>query len=161
MVAVAVSLRYPRTPFQSASEAGYWMSGHIMSAQDVETIRAGVAALIKGDLEGMMAALDPDVELVTLKSVLDGTEYRGHEGLRRWLADMREDWSDWELTLDDVSEAAHGRILVKAHMRLHGRSGVALDQPAAWLCQMRSGRATKIQFYGDPVAALKAAEVSS
>jgi ketosteroid isomerase-like protein len=132
-----------------------------MSAQDLETIRGGVAALKRGDVEGMIAALDPDVELVTLKSVLDGTQYRGHEGLRRWLADMREDWTDWELTLDDVSEAAPGRILVKAHMRLRGQSGVSLDQPAAWLCEMRAGRATRIQFFGDPAAALAAAEVSS
>jgi ketosteroid isomerase-like protein len=132
----------------------------MMSAQDVETISEGVAALKRGDLDGMMAALDPDVELVTLKSVLDGSEYRGHEGLRRWLADMREDWTEWELALDEVQEVAPDRILVKAHMSLRGQSGVALDQPAAWLCQMRAGRATKIQFFADPAAALKAAQVS-
>jgi ketosteroid isomerase-like protein len=129
-----------------------------MSVKDVETIQKGVAALNRGDVEGIAATLDPDVELVPLRAVLDGSIYRGHEGMRRWLADMSEDWAEFELELDEVRELDPGPVLVRATMRLRGRtSGVALDAPAAWLCDMRDGRVARIRFFADSEAALAAA----
>jgi ketosteroid isomerase-like protein len=129
-----------------------------VSAKDVETIREGIAALNRRDVDGIAATLDPDVELVPLRAVLDGSAYRGHEGMRRWLADMSEDWTDFEFALDDVRELGPGRVLVQATMHLRGQSGVALDSPAAWLCDMRDGRVSRIRFYTDSAAALAAAE---
>jgi ketosteroid isomerase-like protein len=129
-----------------------------MSVKDVETIQKGIAALNRGDVEGIAATLDPDVELVPLRAVLDGSIYKGHEGMRRWLADMSEDWAEFELELDEVRELEPGPVLVRATMRLRGRtSGVALDAPAAWLCDMREGRVARIRFFADSDAALAAA----
>jgi ketosteroid isomerase-like protein len=130
-----------------------------MSETDVETIRRGIAALNSGDVDGMASTLDPDVELVPLRAVLDGTSYRGHEGLRRWVDDMVEDWSRFEIAVDEVRELAPGRLLVRATMRLRGRlSGVALDSPGAWLCDMRGAKVSRIQFFTDSEAALAAAD---
>jgi ketosteroid isomerase-like protein len=47
---------------------------------------------------------------------------------------------------------------VQATMRLRGRSGVALHSPAAWVCDMRDGRVSRIRFFADSAAALAAAE---
>ncbi|MGH2980222.1 MAG: nuclear transport factor 2 family protein [Solirubrobacterales bacterium] len=129
-----------------------------MSAEDVETIRDAIAALNRGDVDGIAAALDPDVELVPLRAVLDGSVYRGHDGMRRWLEDMGEDWTQFELGLEDVRVLDSGRVLVQATMRLRGQSGVALSSPAAWLCEMRAGRVSRIRFYADSAAALAADE---
>jgi len=128
-----------------------------MSGKDLEIIRAGVEALNRGDVDGLAEALDPDVELVPLRAVLDGTVYRGHEGMRRWLADMGEDWTRFELDLQEVRELEGGQVLVRATMRLRGKSGVALDSPAAWLCELRGGRVSRIQFFADADSALAAA----
>jgi ketosteroid isomerase-like protein len=128
-----------------------------MSAKDLEIIRVGVEALNRGDVDGLAEALDPDVELVPLRAVLDGTVYRGHEGMRRWLADMGEDWTRFELDLQEVRELEGGQVLVQATMRLRGKSGVALDSSAAWLCELRCGRVSRIQFFADADAALAAA----
>jgi ketosteroid isomerase-like protein len=127
-----------------------------MSAKDVQTIREGIAALNRGDVDGIAAMLDPDVELVPLRAVLDGSIYRGHDGMRRWLADMSEDWTEFELDLDEARELGPGRVLVQATMRLRGRSGVALDSTAAWVCDMRDGRVSRIRFFADSAAALAA-----
>jgi len=127
-----------------------------MSDKDLEIIRAGVEALNRGDVDGLAEALDPDVELVPLRAVLDGTVYRGHEGMRRWLADMGEDWTRFELDLQEVRELEGGQVLVRATMRLRGKSGVALDSSAAWLCELRGGRVSRIQFFADADSALAA-----
>jgi len=130
-----------------------------MSTKDVETIQKGVAALNRGDVDAVAATLAPDVELVPLRAVLDGSIYRGHEGLRRWLDDMSEDWSEFELTLHGVREVRLGCVLVQATIRLRGRSsGVAVDSPGAWLCDMRAAKVARIRFFTDPEAALAAAE---
>jgi uncharacterized protein len=130
-----------------------------MSATDVETIRRGIAALNSGDVDGMASTLDPDVELVPLRAVLDGTSYRGHEGLRRWMDDMIEDWTRFEIAVDEVRELTPGRLLVRATMRLRGRSsGVALDSPGAWLCDLRGGKVSRIQFFADAESAIAASE---
>jgi len=128
-----------------------------MSGKDLEIIRAGVQALNRGDVDGLAEALDPDVELVPLRAVLDGTVYRGHEGMRRWLADMGDDWTRFELDLQEVRELKGGQVLVRATMSLRGKSGVALDSPAAWLCELRGGRVSRIQFFADADSALAAA----
>ena len=128
-----------------------------MSAKDLEIIRVGVEALNRGDVDGLAEALDPDVELIPLRAVLDGTVYRGHEGMRRWLADMGEDWTRFELDLQEVRELEGGQVLVRATMRLRGKSGVALDSSAAWLCELRGGRVSRIQFFADADSALAAA----
>jgi ketosteroid isomerase-like protein len=130
-----------------------------MSTKDVETIQNGVAALNRGDVDALAATLAPDVELVPLRAVLDGSIYHGHEGLRRWLDDMSEDWSEFQLTLHGVRELRPGCVLVDATIRLRGRSsGVAVDSPGAWLCDMRAAKVARIRFYADQAAALAAAE---
>jgi hypothetical protein len=73
-----------------------------MTKQDEETVRAGLAALNRRDVDGMLATLHPDAELIPLKAVLEGTVYRGHEGLRRWLSDMYEDWDDLRIDVEEV-----------------------------------------------------------
>ena len=130
-----------------------------MSTKDVETIQKGVSALNRGDVNAVAATLAPDVELVPLRAVLDGSIYRGHEGLRRWLDDMSEDWSEFELTLDEIRELRPGCVLVQAKISLRGRSsGVAVDSPGAWLCDMRAAKVARIRFYADQEAALAAAD---
>ena len=132
-----------------------------MSKKDVETIREGVAALNRGDADAIAAALDPNVELVPLRAVLDGSIYRGHEGMRRWLDDMTEDWAEYELTLHGVRELRPGRLLVRATIHLRGRSsGVAVDSPGAWLCDMRAAKVARIRFFADSETALAAVEES-
>ena len=130
-----------------------------MSQADVETIRSGLAALNRRDVEGMVATLRPDAELVPLRAVLDGTVYRGHDGLRRWLADMAEDWDDLRIECDELRGLAGSRVLVLGRFHARGKSsGVRLDQPAAWICELSDGKVARIRFFADATAALEEAE---
>ncbi|HZO58301.1 MAG TPA: nuclear transport factor 2 family protein [Solirubrobacterales bacterium] len=129
-----------------------------MTEADVETIRAGLAALNRRDVEGMLATLQPDCELVPLRAVLEGIVYRGHEGLKQWIADMEEDWEDLRIEPDEVRGLDGGRVLVLARFHARGRSsGVKLDQPAAWICELLDGKVARIRFFADADAALGAA----
>ncbi len=128
-----------------------------MSQADVETIRAGLAALNRRDVEAMLATLRADVELVPARAVLEGSVYRGHEGLRRWLEDMGEDWDDFRIDAYEARDLDEHRVLVVGRFHARGRSsGVMLDQPAAWVCEMDRGKVARMRFYADADAALAA-----
>ena len=55
-----------------------------MSQENVEIVRQSYKALGRGDFEGWIAGLDPDVELDERYIAPDAAVYRGHDGVRRW-----------------------------------------------------------------------------
>jgi ketosteroid isomerase-like protein len=55
-----------------------------MSQENVEIVRQGYEAFGRGDFEGWVAGLDPDVELDERYIAPDAAVYRGHDGVRRW-----------------------------------------------------------------------------
>jgi ketosteroid isomerase-like protein len=129
-----------------------------MSKEDVDTIRTGLDALNRRDLDAMLANLQPDAEMVPLRAVLDGTVYRGHDGLRQWLADMAEDWDDLRIETEELRDLQGGRVLVLGRFHARGKSsGVNLDHRAAWICEVAGGRMARIRFFEDAAAALRAA----
>src|SRR2546423_1202424 len=55
-----------------------------MSQENVEIVRQGYEAVGRGDFEGWVTGLDPDVELDERYIAPDAAVYRGHDGVRRW-----------------------------------------------------------------------------
>jgi ketosteroid isomerase-like protein len=128
-----------------------------MSSEEVETVQAGLAALNRRDVDGMLATLRPDAELVPARAVLEGTAYRGHAGLRQWFDDMAEDWDDFRIDVHEVRDLTGSRVLVLAHFHARGKSsGVNVDQPAAWVCRLVEGKVAHIRFFADEDTALAA-----
>ena len=54
----------------------------------IELVRAIIAALNRGDVDGMLARMDPDFEWTPLEASPVARVYRGHEQVRRYV----EDW---------------------------------------------------------------------
>ncbi len=55
-----------------------------MSEENVEIVRATYAAINRGDLEGFLSLIDPDVEFRSLIAEAEGRAYHGHDGVREW-----------------------------------------------------------------------------
>ena len=120
-------------------------------------MRAGIAAVNRRDVAAMLATLHTDAEMVPARAVLEGTVYHGHDGLRRWVSDMAEDWEEFSIELSDVRSLEGGRVLVLGRFQARGRSGVKLDEPSAWICELTDGKVARIRFYTDAESALEAA----
>jgi ketosteroid isomerase-like protein len=132
-----------------------------MPEENVELVRRGLEAFNRRDVEAMLDALHPDVELLPLRAVLEGEAYRGHEGFRRWWAGMNEDWESFRAEAAEVRPLGRARVLVVARVRAKARaSGIDVDAPGAWLCELRDGRVSSIHYYTEPQQALEAAGVS-
>jgi ketosteroid isomerase-like protein len=121
-------------------------------ASEVELARNGVVAYNDGDLERVLELTDPEVTMVPVRSLLEGGEYRGHEGVRKFLSDMEEDWASREIEVDEIRELEDG-VLILGTFAAVGRSGVEVSYPVAWHSIYRDGKLLRLTAYSDQQAA--------
>lgn len=125
-----------------------------MSAEDVETVRRGIEAYNAGDVEAMIETIHPEAELRPLRTLLEGGEYHGVEGLRQFFDDLDEDWAERSIELGELRDL-DGRVLVLGDFRAVGKaSGMEVRYPVAWLCEMRDSTTYRLQAFSDRDAAL-------
>jgi ketosteroid isomerase-like protein len=120
-------------------------------------IRSVLDSWAAGDVETIVAAMAEDCELFPLRAQLEGTSYRGHEGVRRFYEDLNADWENLRLPYDEVREVGD-RVVVFARLVARGRtSGVDLDVPIGQLWDLRDGRVVGLRAFTEPEDALRAA----
>jgi ketosteroid isomerase-like protein len=91
--------------------------------------------------------LDPDEihEDAVVYSAMTGDTFRGIDGIRRWMAEIDEQFDEWRLTIDEIRSVVDDRLLVLGAVHFRGRaSGAEFDQPMGWL----------VDFEGDLITAL-------
>src|SRR5215217_4303962 len=75
-----------------------------MSQENVELVREGFARWNQGDYDFFFSSTAPDIELLSRFGSLTGEPYRGHRGVREWLADIQQSFERFDLWLDDVRD---------------------------------------------------------
>src|SRR5436190_1891073 len=108
------------------------------------TVQTGLAAFDRGDLEVVLLAFEPDVEL--LNPVAHGEigtlgmepSYRGHDGYRMFYADWRSVWGGLRITPGELIDLGD-QFLVTAQMSGRGvGSGISLSQNVAVLTTLNA-----------------------
>lgn len=125
---------------------------------DFEVVRAAWAKVGEGDIEGLLAHLHPDVEVVPFGAAMRGHSYHGHAGVRQWWEEEIEpSWETFE-THPERFERIGGRLVVFGHWVARGRtSGVELQRPATWVIDVNDGKIARWHTYTDRDEALAAA----
>ena len=85
--------------------------------------------------------------------------YRGPEGVRRWVEDLKRDWERYETRWEEARDLGDRRVLAFGtwHARERG-GGVELGfQQAAWLIELRGTKLRRLQTFTDRAKALEAA----
>jgi ketosteroid isomerase-like protein len=110
---------------------------------DVEVVRAIYAAFQRRDVEAAIAHMAEDCELHlmgTAREVGREEPYRGHAGLREYLADVERVWDRIDLGADDF-RAVPGSVIVVGHVDAE-RRGERVRRSVVWTWQVRDGKAT-------------------
>lgn len=133
-----------------------------MSSQNVALVREAYAIWQAGDYEALLdfflTTAAPDVELYSRFGGLSGEPYRGHDGLRTWLAEIQETFERFEPWLDEARAADDARVVVIGGINFRARgSGVDMGERMGWVHEFRDGQLRRMLFYGDPSEALEAA----
>jgi ketosteroid isomerase-like protein len=110
-----------------------------MSQENVELVRSAFAAWNRGDLDAWVDHWDEQADLYPLRAQLEGSVYHGHEGLRRFAADMAEDWDGLRFEMDEIREV-EDQIVGSGRFQARGRvSGIELDVPLGVIGVVRKG----------------------
>ncbi len=136
-----------------------------MSQENVESARRLFEAFERTFTEGtgdLYALLDPDIELIPITALLEGTTYHGHDGVRQWIEDVKRDWAEFEAKPKDFQDLGDDRVLALGSWRARGHGGdVLLEFPqAAWLGQYRKGKLVRLQTFTERKKAFEAAGLS-
>ena len=117
-----------------------------MAQDDLELVRSLFDAFSARDVERIVALTDPDVEIVSLRSALEGV-FRGHDGVRRWARGLLDTAENSWVEPDEL-RSANGRVLVIGRQGGRGNeSGVPFEGPLAIVVEVRNGLLLRSQAY--------------
>ena len=132
-----------------------------MSQENVEIARSVHDAFNRRDILALLGLLDPEVEWIPMLAALEGSVYRGHAGVRRWIQDLDADWEYFKTSPEEFRDLDDW-VLILGSWRARGRaSGVQLeDQPGSWLVHLEGGKIMRQQTYTDRAEAFEAVGLS-
>src|ERR1700730_15827465 len=126
-----------------------------MSQENVEVVRRQIEAFNRGDLAGALELSDPNVEWWDREDDPDATVHRGHEGVRRILAEFDE---LAELCVEPTEFIDAGDYVV-VPTRLYGRgraSSAPFEGHQVQVYRLRDGKITELREYREKREALEA-----
>jgi ketosteroid isomerase-like protein len=111
-----------------------------MSQESGEIVRAAIDAWNRGDFDAWIGAWDEQADFYPLRAQLEGDVYRGHDGLRRFVAEIAEEWEQVRFKVDEIRGAGE-QVVALGRLRARGRgSGVERDIPLALVGVVRDGK---------------------
>jgi ketosteroid isomerase-like protein len=130
-----------------------------MSQENVEVVRAAYGAFNARDVDGLLRLSAEDCEWQPLRAQLEGTVYRGHQGVRQFVSDMDEDWGAFRIDPLEFHDCQE-RVAVIGRVSALGQSGVEIDALAGFVFELQRGLIRRIISHSDPEAALEAVRLS-
>jgi ketosteroid isomerase-like protein len=167
--AIATSNRRRWTPVTNCSSTRHSSSAptgpgsgyaHGVSERNVQGHRRFIEAFDARDVEGLIASCHEKVEVHSVFAAVGGAVYNGHDGVRTWLRDIEEVWSEFRV----VSEAYFdlGEYTIAFNV-LNGRaqqSGVEVAMPYATVMRWRDDLIIYFKAYAHREDALRDLGVS-
>jgi ketosteroid isomerase-like protein len=127
-----------------------------VSRANIAVVRRLLPAIQERDLDLLRELTDPDVEFRSFfAALLERGEYRGHEGLSQYVADLDD---AFEVI---IPEAVHlidvGDLVVGVgSVRYRGRaSGVEREEPTGWVFKFNRGLLVNFRAFREPESAFE------
>lgn len=127
---------------------------------ETEALRAAYAALNRGDIDGFMAVLDPQVERIEFENTPRAGTFHGFEAVKAHVTQGRSTWAEgaceperFVVAGDKIVVLTHVHVRLKDHIDwLEGRTGDVFT--------FRNGKAIEFRTFGKPEEALAWAGVA-
>jgi ketosteroid isomerase-like protein len=122
----------------------------------VEDARNGDLSRLEQQIARLRDLVTDDAEIDMSTRVFNPEVYRGLDGMRRLLGEVREVWEEWHVIPERFVDAGD-RVVVIETVHARGRgSGVELDSRTAAMWTLRNGRVTGVRTGIEIEEALKA-----
>ena len=102
-----------------------------MAQESIEIVRAAIDAWNRSDFDAWIGAWDERAEFHPFHARSEDPAYHGHDGLRRFVAEMAAEWEEVRFEVDEIRGAGE-QVVALGRVRARGRaSGVECDVPLA------------------------------
>ncbi|HEX2129509.1 MAG TPA: nuclear transport factor 2 family protein [Solirubrobacterales bacterium] len=135
-----------------------------MAIDKVETVRQILAANRSGTDEEtlgvMLESAGPNIEFHSRVSAIEGSDYRGHPGVREYISDMRDAFREWRNEASEIAEVSPNSVL--AEITFHGigkESGMEVQLRSAILFEFSGDQVVRCLSYPTREEALRAAGI--
>jgi ketosteroid isomerase-like protein len=107
-------------------------------ARNLDIVREVFDAFSRRDAQRLIAVSHPDIVFSppTRNLANEGKPYLGHEGLRRYLADVAEVWQELRSEPTEFIEIGPDRVLCTGRVYAWG-VGRVVDSPAGWVWRVQ------------------------
>jgi ketosteroid isomerase-like protein len=127
-----------------------------MSQENVEIVRAALAAINRGDLDAAFKNVAPDVEVDFSRAVgLDRSVYDFAQ-FRRLTEEFAKSWDSVRYGVDEYLDSGE-HVVTPFTNHLLGRDGIELKARGIWLWTIRDGVVVRLCLYQERKEALEAA----
>ena len=121
-----------------------------------EIVRRAVAAFNARDVDSFVALTTADFEWLPSMSPIEGEEFRGPDGIRKYFDGLGTVWEHFHVHPAELRPYEAG-LLVLGRLEGRGRgSGVQIDSPLGMAFDLREGTISRIRGYLDHRTALDA-----
>lgn len=100
-----------------------------------------------GDVLSLLAE-DVVFEPMTAQVTRAGEPYRGHDGIRRYVADVEEQWDELILRPTQL-KAAGNAVVALGLVSGRGAAGEFEDAPTTWMFKFRGDQVVHIQIFSE------------
>ena len=130
-----------------------------MTQDNVEIVRGLIDAFNRDDVERVVAAFDESCELVEPPEMPDSRGFRGHDGIREWMANLR---TIGAIRFQPKSFRTAGDLVFSewAASGVGQASGAAFDWKSFTVFHLRNGKVVQAQAFLSESEALDAAGLS-
>jgi ketosteroid isomerase-like protein len=129
----------------------------------VEVVLRGYEAFNRGDIEGSLTTIHPEIVWHTyIVPGPGGGTYHGHDGVRQLWSDARNIFGNFRNEPERIIDVPPDRVV--AFVRVCGtgkESGIPVEARIAHVLTFRDGLPVRVQSYEDRAEALRAAGVDA
>ena len=124
---------------------------------DLERLLAAYAAWNRGDLDGWLEAMHPEVEM-TPAGIFPGLDprYYGREGMAKFWHQIHDPWERFEIEIEGMDERDDGYVLAIRFRAKGVESGVDVDMQFGHAIRIQDGLALEVITRGTPEEAAAA-----
>jgi ketosteroid isomerase-like protein len=131
-----------------------------MRMSSVEIVKRSYDAFARGDMEGVLGDMDPDIEWHQAQGLPHGGYYRGLEDVKRNIFDPldTEWWDEFTATPDEFLDAGEHVVVLGRYRGTAKQTGRVLDVPFVHVWTLRGDKAVRFRQFLDTagwVAALR------
>src|SRR6188472_3807351 len=129
-----------------------------MSRENVEIVKARVAAIDRGDWDAALSYDAPNCRYDTTREL---NEWRGvyetPERVRRALEGFYGMWESWRIEIDEMVEVGEDTVVTRGTGYLRGREDIEVTARNNYVWTFRDGALTELTSYPEWKEALEAA----